>query len=249
VLNIPNRKKCVYADHILNSNKEEKIMQIESLIDIFLIIDILYSYLLDKNISFDDIGLPIFTSDMFLNEYPDLVIPFSQRKNKRVINRKRTVICFFDKDQHLYPRLGKLFSELEEYKSFMGVIGMDITFTDDMDEEWQKIIALLNQLFLAVLAVNGIKIVINTRSAGLAADCILKNVPLGVMAASGFLGCDTLDSEEDLSYLKKILRILPEKLIIYGKDDLKAEMQLSTMGIDYKVFKDFHRLCKEVRHG
>ena len=127
-----------------------------------MVIDRLYLYLNDKNISFDKDGLPIFTAEMFLREWPDLVIPFAQRKNKMVVNRKRTVLCFFDKDQHLYPRLSKLLGEIDEYKLYMGVIGMDITFTDDMDEEWQRALVLLNQLFLAVLAVNGVKILLKT---------------------------------------------------------------------------------------
>ena len=214
-----------------------------------MVIDRLYLYLNDKNISFDKDGLPIFTAEMFLREWPDLVIPFAQRKNKMVVNRKRTVLCFFDKDQHLYPRLSKLLGEIDEYKLYMGVIGMDITFTDDMDEEWQRALVLLNQLFLAVLAVNGVKILLNTRTAGLDASNIWQNVPQGVMAASGFLGCNLLHTEDDFSYLKKIIMLLPEKLIIYGKHDEKAEKQLDTMGINYRVYTDFHRLCKEVHHG
>ena len=224
-------------------------MHIKSFKDIFIFIDELYLYLKDKEISFDKDGLPIFTPDMFLKDWPDLVVPFSQRKNRRVIDRKKTVICFFDKDHHLYPRLSKLFDEIDEYKSFMGVIGMDVTFTDDMDEEWQRAIALLNQLFLAVLAVNGIKILLNTRTAGLDTISIWQNVPRGVMAASGFLGCDPIYADDDFSYLEKILMLLPEKLIIYGKHDVKAEKQLDTMGIDYRIYMDFHRLCKEVHHG
>ncbi len=224
-------------------------MHIKSLKDIFVIIDELYSYLEGKEISFDKDGFPIFTNEMFLRDWPDLVIPFSQRKNKRVVNRKKTVLCFFDKDHHLYPRLCKLLNEIDEYKMYMGVIGLDVTFTDDMDEEWQRAMILLNQLFLAVLAVNGISIVLNTRIAGLDATCVWQNIPQGVMVASGFLGCDPLHSEEDFSYLEKILMLLPEKLIIYGKHDEKAEKQLDTMGIDYRVYTDFHRLCKEVHHG
>lgn len=224
-------------------------MNIQNLKDIFLLIDDYYTYLKEHNISIDSNGFPVFTPDMFLTQWPDLVIPFSQRKNKRVTNKSRTVICFYDKDNHLYPRFYKLLAEISEYKSYMGVIGIDVTFTDDMDEEWQKATALLNQLFLAVLAVNDIKIVLNTRSASLDANSLWRNVPQGVMAASGFLGCDPLYSEDDFSFLKKILLLLPKKLIIYGKHDLIAEKQLDSMGIDYRVYKDFHRLCKEVRHG
>ena len=224
-------------------------MQIKNFLDIFVVADEIYQYLEDKEIEFDEEGFPVFTKEMFLTEWPDLVIPFSQRKNRRVINRSRTVVCFFDKDQKLYPRISKVLSEIEEYKTFMGAIGLDITITEDMDDEWQRAIALMNQLFLAVLAVNGIKIIINTRTGGLASKNIFKNIPQDVMAASGFLGCDGLKQENDFSYLEKILMLLPNKLIIYGKHDLTVEKQLDVMGIDYRVYTDFHRLCKEVHYG
>lgn len=224
-------------------------MQILNLKDIFVVIDTFYQYLESKDIDFDESGFPVFRSEMFLQDWPELVIPFSQRKNSLVVNRQKTVICFFDKDHKLYPRLSKLFDEIEEYKNYMGVVGMDITVTDDMDEEWQEAMVLLNQLFLAVLAVNDIKIVINTRTAGIETEKVFKNVPQGIMVASGFLGCERLKDREDFSYLSKILALLPEKLIIYGKHDTKAEEQLDAMGINYRVYTDFHRLCKEVRHG
>ena len=224
-------------------------MQVQSLYDIFVVVDGLYLYLSDKNIDFDEDGFPIFRSDMFLDEWPDMVVPFYRRNDKNVTNKKKTVICFFAKDCELYPRLSKLLSEIDEYKSFMGVIGFDLSITFDMDEEWQRIIALLNQLFLAVLAVNGVKIVFNSRSAGLSTNDIFKNVPQNIMVASGFLGCDCLKADHDFSYLGKIISILPQKLILYGKHDLIAENQLDTIGINYKVYMDYHRRSKEVRYG
>lgn len=123
---------------------------------------------------------------------------------------------------------------------------MDVTVTSDMDEEWQEAIILLNHLFLAVLAVNGIKILLNTRTGGLDPDVIFKNTPHGVMVAAGFLGCDTTADECDYSFMKKILVLLPEKLILYGKHDKIAERQLDILGIDFRTYTDFHRLCKEV---
>ncbi|MBO4462364.1 MAG: hypothetical protein J5749_05720, partial [Lachnospiraceae bacterium] len=175
--------------------------------------------------------------------------PYSQRKNKMVSDRSRTVLCFFDGDQRLYPRLGKLLDEIDEYRSFMGVIGLDVTITDDMDEEWQQAMFLLNHLFLSVLAINDIKIIINTRTGGIDPYNAFVNVPKGIMVASGFLGCDKLEEEYDYSYLAKVLNLMPEKLIIYGKHDSLVEKQLNVMGINYRVYVDFHRLCKEVRHG
>ena len=220
-------------------------MSIKNLNDLLSLTEKLYLYLNEK-IDFDEYGFPIFRSEMFLKVWPDLVIPYSQRNNRRVTDKKHTVLCFYDSDKNLYPRISNVMDEIEEYKNYLGVIGLDITITDDMDSEWQEYIFLLNQLFLAVLAVNGIKIAINTRSAGLDVSTIFRNIPQNATIASGFLGCDTNRDERDYSYLTKILTLLPEKLIIYGKHDKHIEAQLDTMGINYRVYKDFHRLCKEV---
>lgn len=223
-------------------------MLVKNLIDIFSITEKLYLYLNGK-IDFDENGYPIFKPEMFLNEWPDMVIPFSHRKNWRVKDKRKTILCFYDRDHNLYPRVANVIEEIDEYRDFLGVIGSDITITEDMDTEWQEFIFLLNQLFIAVLAVNGIKIVPNTRSACLDERRIFKNIPQNIMVASGFLGCDSTKSEQDYSYLTKILTLLPDKLIIYGKQDKIVEKQLDTMGISFRVYKDFHRLCQEVRHG
>ena len=96
-------------------------MQIRNFKDIFSMMEFLYQYLNGKDMKFNHEGFPEFRSDMFLNEWPDLVIPYSQRKNKRVKDKSKTVICFFDKDQRLYPRLKNVLEEIEEYKSFLNI--------------------------------------------------------------------------------------------------------------------------------
>ena len=183
---------------------------------------------------------------MFLREAPDIIVPFHNRNNKVVSDPKKTVLCFFSGDSDLYRRLEKVFDEIDEYKKVQGVIGLDITVTSDMDAEWQNMIMLVNQLFLAILACNGIKIVMNARVGNARSVENLKGFPKGTICATSFLGCKNLRSESDFSFISKVLFILPSKLLIYGKHDRIAEMQLSNMGIDYRVYPDFHRLSKGV---
>ena len=218
-----------------------------SLIDIMKIIDFYIKYLNEHNFRLSKNGYPIFDKNMFLNEWPKLTITFTNRNNKTVKDSSKTLICFYDKDSHLYQRLVKVFEEINEYKRFLGVVGLDVTFTNDMDEEWQKTISLLNQLFLAILSCNDIKIVMNTRSASLQSSFLFENVPHNIMCASGFLGCKKTKSKFDFTYLSKILSIMPSKLLIYGKHDKIVEEQLDMMGISYRTQKDFHSLCKEVK--
>lgn len=218
---------------------------INSLPDFISIAEKYLNYLSDK-INFSEDGFPVFEKEMFLAREPDLIIPFYHRNNKIVLDKKKTVVCFFDSDINLYRRLENVFDDIEEYKKYMGVIGLDITVTDDMDSEWQNLIMLVNQLFLAVLACNGVKIIMNARIGSPQTVENLKTVPKDVIWATSFLGCDKLKSEYDFSFISKVLRILPSKLLIYGKHDKTAENQLSNMGILYRVYTDMHRLTKGV---
>jgi hypothetical protein len=154
------------------------------------------------------------------------------------------VLCTFASDKEIYPRLKNIYNEIGIYKKYMGVVSSDVTVTEDMDEEWQELIILLNQLYAAILAVNGVKIILNTRVGSNVNLRLYNNYPKNIMCISSFLGC-TKNNEYDYSYLEKILYFLPSKLLIYGKEDLKVNRMLNTMGIDYKYYVDFHRLCKK----
>ncbi len=216
-----------------------------NLIDIIEVTDKYLSYLTGR-IDFSDNGFPIFTRDMFLNEEPELIVPYYNRHNKIVKNPERTLICFFCSDNSLYRRLENVFDDVSEYKQYMGVIGLDITVTADMDREWQDAIMLLNQLFLAVLACNGIRIVMNARIGEPHSVNNLRLFPKNTMWATSFLGCDNLQAETDFSFISKVLSLMPSNLLIYGKHDKIAEKQLSVMGIPYRIYTDYHRLTKEV---
>lgn len=224
---------------------------IKNIVDLLELERFYRKYLSSKNVFFDDKGNPIFQASMFLDEWPESVIPYSCRNNDELITEpKKTAICFFTKDSLIYPRLEKVFDELDEYKRFMAVIGMDLTFTSDMDVELQQLIITINQLFTMILAINGIKVILNTRSGGL--DCLsaFSNIPKGITVSSGFLGCNRLQ-EDNFSYISKILFLFPSKVVIYGKHDYKAEEQLERFGFDYRVYADVHRRTKnkEVCHG
>ena len=201
---------------------------------------------LDGKIDFSESGFPVFRKEMLLDSEPDLIVPFYNRNNKVVIERSRTVLCFFSSDNDLYRRLENVFNDIPEYKKCMGVIGLDITVTDDMDTEWQDMIMLVNQLFLAVLACNDIKIIMNARIGSPRSVTNLDEFPKNAIWATSFLGCDKLKSEYDFSFISKVLHILPSKLLIYGKHDKIAEKQLTNNGIDYRIYTDMHRLTKGV---
>ena len=112
-----------------------------------------------------------------------------------------------------------------------------------MDFEYQNLIMLINQLFGAILAINGIKIIINTRSGDIKTLINFKSIPQKIMCASSFFGCE-LQKETDIAFIYKIMLLRPSKLIIYGKRDKNAERLLNNMGIHYRYYPDFYSFSK-----
>lgn len=174
-----------------------------NLLDELVLIDTYYQYLAKYNWTFSKEGFPIFKKENFLNKWPAHIIPYYHRKTHFIQKPQETVLCFFCRDQDIYPRLDNILRDLPVYKQFMGIIGTDITVTDDMDEEWQKLIMLLNQLYLAILVQNGIKIILNTRSGNKIYKEAFAHIPKGIMCASSTLGCTQEKFPYEYQYLKK----------------------------------------------
>lgn len=218
---------------------------IKNTVDLCKLSEKLIAYLQGK-IGFSDDGFPIFKKEMFLEFEPEIMVPFQNRNCRFVSNPQKTVLCHYCGDRVLYRRFEKVLDEVSEYKKYLATAGLDITVTSDMDCEWQDLIMLINQLFLAVLAVNGIKIVMNARIGSAYSVKNLNGFPKRMICATSFLGCDKIRSGYDLSFISKVMHIYPSTLLIYGKHDKLAEKQLDTMGIKYRIYTDMHRLTKGV---
>lgn len=87
---------------------------------------------------------------------------------------------------------------------------MDVTVTSDMDEEWAQETMLLNSLFTAVLATNGVPVIANLKCAGPNTLPLLDCIPPGVMCASGVLGCALTDPMD--CYLQSLALITPNSV-------------------------------------
>lgn len=209
---------------------------IASLLDIVLTVDGMTTYLQDRGIRFDEKGFPLLDPEMFLDEWPADMVPFKHRNAPFVVNPSDTLLCFFAADADLYPRIDRVLNDLPEYRRFKGVVMMDATVTQDMDLEWQEEMMLLNQLFMAVLAVNDVRVVANLRTGSRETFKHLDAIPQNVMWAAGFLGCAPLQGDEDSFFLEKVLRVRPSKLILYGRQDKTAEEQLDRFGINWRRY-------------
>ena len=221
---------------------------VKNLIDLLKITEEYIRYLKRKGVKFNSKDFPLLNKEWFLDEYPELVLPYDFRKNSLVTDPRRTLLCFYCGDKRIYPRLKRVLKDIPEYKRFLGVVTIDITVTSDMDEEWQNVIMLLHQLFMAVLAVNGVKVVANLRTGSSSSVGNFESIPKGVMWAAGFLGCAEEDPL-DVRFISNTLRVMPSKFVVYGPEDEVALEKLNMMGVDYRVYDDYHKLRKKYKRS
>ncbi|MBR4785826.1 MAG: DUF4417 domain-containing protein [Fibrobacter sp.] len=221
---------------------------VENLIDLQEIAEEYIRYLKHMGVKNCSKGFPLLSKEMFLDDYPELVVPYDFRKNGLVTDPIKTLLCFYCGDKRIYPRLKKVLKEIPEYRRFLGVVTIDITVTSDMDEEWQDVIMLLHQLFMAVLAVNGVKVVANLRTGDARSAENLNSIPKGVMWATGFLGCAD-ENPLDFRFISSILRVMPSKLVVYGPEDDVALEKMNMMGFGYRVYDDYHKLSKKYKRS
>lgn len=209
------------------------------------------SYVNSRHVKFDRNGFPLIPASAYATSIPSDMLPYGRRNSRLCKDPRTTVICFFTDDRHIYPRFEHLLEEIDLYRRYAAVAVPDLTVTKDMDEPWQAFIMLLNQLFGAVLAVNGIKIIANTRCGSPQSQRYLQAIPKRVTCTSGSLGCAPINSPEDYSFTAKILAMQPKVLLIYGKRDRVAEDQLATLGLNVRRYSDAHtrssRLSREAR--
>ena len=215
---------------------------IDSLPKLLAVIDEYSDHLVRMGTPLDPNGFPVLGRESFLDEWPDAIVPYYHRRAPFVTRPDRTVLCFYDSDRNIYPRLERVLEDVQTYQGFLGVIGSDVTVTADMDMEWQAAIMLLNALFTAVLAAHGVRVVANLRAGSEETIQYLSYVPMGVMCASGFLGCARTGSPHDYSYTSKILRVMPSGLLLYGRHDPEVERQLDEVGVSYRSYPDARSL-------
>lgn len=200
---------------------------------------------IDSKILLDQDGWPIFERKHFLSEWPESVVTFKNKCSTLLGDKSKTLLCFFASDAEIYTRFSKVYQDIPVYREYAGVVFPDITVTWDMDVEMQKAMLLANHMFAAVLASEGIHLAFNTRCGSLCTRESFRNIPKNVMCASGFLGCsNSTDIFSTSAYINKILGLMPDKLIIYGKHDRLIDQQMGALGINYRYYADFHTMSK-----
>ena len=211
------------------------------------------AYLKERGVRFYSNGFPKFESKWFITDPPLVIAPFNKRKyysqNKRDIS-----ICYFEKDEDLYPRFSKVFKEINILREYHSVCMMDISISPLMLDEVQRMNLLLNLLFTAVIAVNGIKIMPSFRTGNFETlNLLVASVGISKYWVMGSVGTQQIRSNLFYEYLfrAKCLFIMPKTLLSYGRPNNSTTGCLNEYGIECLQYKDFRALSysKEVRYG
>ena len=211
------------------------------------------AYLKEHRVEFYENGFPKFKSEWFITDKPLIIVPFNKRQyywqNKRDIS-----ICYFEKDEHLYPRLEKIFKEIAILKEYHSVCMMDISISPLMLDEVQRMNMLLNLLFICVIAVNDIKIIPSFRTGNFETlTLLIKSIGYSKYWVMGSVGTQQIRNNAFYEYLFRIkcLLIMPEKLLSYGRPNSNTTQCLIDYGIECLIYEDFRSLSysKEICYG
>lgn len=220
-----------------------------SIPDLMRLIDSYVQWLEARGCRFDDFGFPIPERSWYLTSWPDMMVTYRERNASFVECKNKTVLCFFCDDRRIYPRLENVLGEIAIYREFMGVVSADVTVTADMDIELQELTMLVNQLFLAILGISGVKVEQNTRIGSQVTLRCLRSVPKNILCASGTLGCDATENSYDMRYAEKLFMLRPSGVLMYGKGDRIMESQLDNAGVPFRLYKDTHTMYKNRSAG
>ena len=202
------------------------------------------TYLKEKGVEFTRDGFPIFKPEWIVTNKPTVVAPFNKRQYYKE-NKRDISINFFSQDEYLYPRLERVFEEIQLFKEYHSVCMMDISISPLMLDEVQRMNLLLNMLYICVLAVNGIKIIPSFRTGDFdTLQLLMRSVGYSKYWIMGAVGTqrNRKNAFYDYLFMAKCLLIMPEHLLIYGKPNDSTILCLENYGIEHTQYKDFRTL-------
>ncbi len=200
-------------------------------------------FLKDKNILFKN-GFPVIPEESLLHEIPEEILPHPSHLKAK--NPAKTLICNFSQDDILYLSVKRITNRLAIWKHFMGICGFDFSARAGDDETNQDFYIYLNKLSDAFVALHGVKILPNFRTAGSMASLnILQLYPPNGIFAVGTLGCRGNESLNSTLLRYKLLSTRPKHLVIYGKLKDAFRKILEEFDINYSVFEDYNRRSRK----
>ncbi len=170
----------------------------------------------EHNIQFIN-GRPKIPVDKIYNGVPDLIETYQFRNEIPKEKRKKSLICFYSFENRILPRLETVDSDVEIFKEYAGIVGMDISPSINMLRPRQLHSILINQIYNCLIAIRGVMVAINSRIGDLKTNSIIEEYPKNQTLIFGNLGCKGLFKEYSLLQFKDwIIRNKPQNICIYG---------------------------------
>jgi len=198
----------------------------------------LFTFLVKHGIKFNIHGYPVIPAECILQDTPEEIVPFDHRNACN--SPSKTVICFFSKDQRLYPRLGTLDKDIGKLRRYLAVGGFDLSPRREHDPSLQEFNLLLNRMIDAYRALHDIKILPNFRTGSIDTINSLSSYPSGSNFLVGTVGCAQRHLQQgDILLRAKLIYARPEMLFVYGPFKSLYQATLDELGQEYRHFEDF----------
>ena len=163
-------------------------------------------------------GFAILPEEAIYREDIEMITPFVNRSDIPENLKSTSLICYFMHDERLFPRLRKIDQDIAVLKEFGGICGFDLSPSIGMLKPRQRFSLFINSLYNCYCAVNGIKVLPNSRSGEIGLVDQSKNYYKDAPCVTGMLGCRNNGFKKyGLFQLKYFIRqVHPSVLYVYG---------------------------------
>lgn len=211
----------------------------------FMYAEKLKAWLLEKGCLFNEYGMPILPNGCFIDQEPTYVGPWHHRS---YYPKNCTCLCFFMPDECIYPRIDRVFEEIEKLRQYHSICSLDLSVSKKMTRKLQNFNMLLNALCTAVLAYSGIKILPSLRCGDEITIKLLYPYMQTSMWILGIHGCSKnkeLAKYDEYVFRSETVILRPQKLLLYGSPSKDEKSVLDDIGIPYRIYPDFRKLYKK----
>ena len=184
--------------------------------------DDMITHLKESDIDFEN-GVAVLKKEFIYQDEVSMVSTYKYRNDIPNELKKTSLLTYFMPDDNLFNRIKKLEEEIPIMREYGGICGFDLSPSVGMLRPRQRFSILINSIFNASCAIQGVKILPNSRVGDLGTMSMSKSFPDGVNFITGKHGCNSYGFKEYGLYqlCVQIHEKQPHILYVYGKVSLK----------------------------